>query len=347
VTSSRSGSGRLAGRIAGTYPLAETYHLSALEADMARVTDLVSRLVPEATGLTLPGQPTTIVIGRGEWIERNVASFTHLMEPLQRQLVEKIEASGPGARGVAAFTNRMMQAEMTAVLSVIARRVLGQYELVLPTGEDADVVAFVGPNIMQMERSHQFRPEEFRFWVALHELTHRAQFQGVPWLRGYFMGLVGELVEQSRPEPGRLNRVIEEVTRRRFAGDPVIDDRGLLGLFASSEQHAVIDKVQALMSLLEGHGHVVMDRLGRQHLRSQDRMSKILKARRQDKRTAAFFRLTGLEMKMNQYRMGEQFIDVVEREAGWETVGHAFRGVESLPTLEEIGSPERWLRRVG
>ena len=313
---------------------------------MARLTDLVSQVVPEATGLTLPGQPTTIVIGRAEWIERNVASFTHLMEPLQRQLIEKIEASGPRARGVASFTSRMMQAEMTAVLSVIARRVLGQYELVLPTGEDADVVAFVGPNIMQMERAHQFRPEEFRFWVALHELTHRAQFQGVPWLRDYFMGLVGELVEQSRPEPGRLNRVIEEVTRRRFAGAPVIDDRGLLGLFASSEQHVVIDKVQALMSLLEGHGHVVMDRLGRQHLRTQDRMSKILKARRQDKRTAAFFRLTGLEMKMNQYRMGERFIDIVEREAGWETVGHAFRGVGNLPTLEEIGSPERWLRRV-
>ena len=347
MTSSRSGSGRLAGRIAGTYPLAETYHLSALEADMARVTDLVSEIVPEATGLTLPGKPTTIVIGRAEWIERNVASFTHLMEPLQRQLMEKIEASGPGARGVASFTSRMMQAEMTAVLSVIARRVLGQYELVLPTGEDADVVAFVGPNVMQMERAHQFRPEEFRFWVALHELTHRAQFQGVPWLRDYFMGLVRELVEHSQPEPGRLNRIVEEVTRRRFAGDPVIDDRGLLGLFASSEQHAVIDKVQALMSLLEGHGHVVMDRLGRRHLRTQERMSKILKARRQDKRTAAFFRLTGLEMKMNQYRMGERFIDVVEREAGWETVGHAFRGVGSLPTLEEIGSPERWLRRVG
>ncbi|HSK07188.1 MAG TPA: zinc-dependent metalloprotease [Acidimicrobiia bacterium] len=346
MTSNRSGPGRLAGRIAGTYPLAETYHLSALEADMSRLTELVSGLVPEATGLTLPGHPTTIVIGRAEWIERNVSSFTHLMEPLQRQLMEKIESSGPRARGVAAFTNRMMQAEMTAVLGVIARRVLGQYELVLPTGEDADVVAFVGANIMQLERAHQFRPEEFRFWVALHELTHRAQFQGVPWLRDYFMGLVSELVEHSQPEPGRLNRVIEEVTRRRFAGDPVIDDRGLLGLFASSEQHAVIDKVQALMSLLEGHGHVVMDRLGQQHLRSQDRMSKILKARRQDKRTAAFFRLTGLEMKMNQYRMGERFIQIVEREAGWATVGHAFRGVSSLPTIEEIGSPERWLRRV-
>jgi uncharacterized protein (DUF2342 family) len=75
-------------------------------------------------------------------------------------------------------------------------------------------------------------------------------------------------------------------------------------------------------------------------------MSNVLKARRKDKRTAAFFRLTGMEMKMNQYRMGEQFIEVVEREVGWDAVGLAFRGAGSLPTLEEIESPERWLRRV-
>lgn len=126
----------------------------------------------------------------------------------------------------------------------------------------------------------------------------------------------------------------------------MIDERGLLGLFASSEQRVVIDKVQALMSLLEGHGHVVMDRLGHEHLRSQERMSKVLKARRKDKRTAAFFRLTGLEMKMNQYLKGERFIRAVERDAGWETIGLAFRGVGSLPTLEEIETPQRWLRRV-
>ncbi|MGH8914572.1 MAG: zinc-dependent metalloprotease [Acidimicrobiia bacterium] len=346
MTSHRPGSNRLAGRIAGTYPLGETYHRSALDADMARLTDRVSELVPAATGLSLPGQPSTVVIDRAEWIERNVSSFTHLMEPLRRQMAEKIETSSPGARSAAALTGRVMQAEMTAVLGVIARRVLGQYELVLPTGEEGDVVTFVGPNVLQLERAHQFRPEEFRFWVALHELTHRAQFQGIPWLRDYFMGLVNELVEHSRPEPGVMYRVVDELSRRRGAGDPMIDERGLLGLFASSEQRVVIDKVQALMSLLEGHGHVVMDRLGNEHLRSQERMSKVLKARRKDKRTAAFFRLIGLEMKMNQYQKGEIFIKIVEREAGWETIGHAFRGVGSLPTLEEIENPERWLRRV-
>jgi len=133
---------------------------------------------------------------------------------------------------------------------------------------------------------------------------------------------------------------------RRDRGDDVFDDRGIFGLFASPAQREVLDKVQAMMSLLEGHGHVVMDRIGADHLKSQKRMSQVLKGRRQDRRTAAFFRLIGLEMKLKQYRLGEKFIHVIEREAGWDTVSMAFRGASSLPTLEEIEDPLAWLRRV-
>lgn len=344
MSSPGPGSGRLVGRIAGTYPLAETYHSLALQSEMEQLTLRVSQLVPAATGLDLPGSPETAVIGRTDWVERNVASFTHLIEPARRQLEERLQESGSG--GAASLAGMLMQAETAAVLSVLSRRVLGQYELVLPTGESGDHVAYVGPNILHMERTHQFRPSEFRFWVALHELTHRAQFQGIPWMRDYFLSLVEDLVSQSVPEPGRLQRIVEELNLRRAAGKPLIDERGLFGLFASPEQHAVVDKVQALMSLLEGHGHVVMDRLGADHLKSQERMSRVLKGRRQDKRTAQFFRLTGLEMKLKQYRMGERFINMVEEQAGWEAVGLAFRGAASLPTLDEIDKPRKWLERV-
>lgn len=335
------------GRIAGTYPLAETYHAAALRAEMERLTIEVSGIVPGATGLKLPGSPTTVVIGRTEWVDRNLASFQHLLEPARRQLEERMAESGRAGQGAAVMAGAILQGETRALLGVLSRKVLGQYELVLPTGEAGDSVAYVGPNILQLERLHQFRPSEFRFWVALHEMTHRAQFQGVPWLRGYFMSLVSELVESSKPEPGRLNRVMEELSARRSGGRPLVDERGLFGLFATPAQNAVVDRVQALMSLLEGHGHVVMDRVGAERLKSQARMSRVLKARRMDKRTAAFFRLTGMEMKFKQYRMGERFVLAVEREAGWDTVNHAFRGASSLPTLEEIDDPRRWLERVG
>ncbi len=346
MTTSRPGRGRLSDRLAGTYPLAETYHWTSLEEEMGRVTDEVSEIVPAATGLALPGSPQTLVIGRSQWIERNVASFSHLTEPARRKLEERIAGTGSSSQAAAAMAERVMNAETRAVLGVLARRVLGQYELVLPTGEEGDVVAYVGPNILQMERTHQFKPAEFRFWVALHELTHRGQFQGIPWMRDYFMSLVTELVELSRPEPGMLGRVIEELGKRRASGRPLVDERGLFGLFASPEQNAVVDKVQALMSLLEGHGHVVMDRVGETRLRSQARMSRVLKGRRTDRRTAAFFRLTGLEMKLKQYKQGERFVLAVEREAGWDSIRVAFRGASSLPTLAEIEQPRAWLERV-
>ncbi|MEE9228481.1 MAG: zinc-dependent metalloprotease, partial [Acidimicrobiia bacterium] len=238
-------------------------------------------------------------------------------------------------------------AEMGAVLGFLSRKVLGQYELVLPgKGESGDVVYLVGANVLAMERSHQFRPSEFRLWIALHECAHRLQFVGVPWLRGYFLDLVGELVASAVPEPGKWARIMAEVRKATDSGEPIIGETGLFGLFASSSQKDLLERVQALMSLLEGHGHVVMDRIGRRELASQQRMSSVLRQRRKDPRTATFLRLTGLEMKMRQYEQGEKFVLKVEREAGWSALDRVWDGPDSLPNLTEINEPMLWLSRV-
>ena len=241
-----------------------------------------------------------------------------------------------------------MGAEVGALVGVIAKRVLGQYELVLPSedGGDGDTVMFVGVNVLDMERKNEFRPEEFRFWVALHECTHRLQFTGVPWLKQYFLDLVEGLVETSAPEPGRMQRIREEMQAAGSEGRPLIDERGLMGLLATPDQRDLIDRVQALMSLLEGHGHVVMDRIGARELVTQDRMARVLKMRRKDPRMSAFLRLTGLEMKMKQYEQGERFILAVERRAGFAALDAVWTGPDALPTLDEIRDPDRWLTRV-
>jgi coenzyme F420 biosynthesis associated uncharacterized protein len=299
-------------------------------------------LVAAETGLEAPGTPDVAVVSRAEWVENNVASFAQLMAPLE----ERLGSERRIGRGIA---GRIMAAELGAVLGFLSRRVLGQYELVLPTadGGQGDTVMFVGANVLAMERKFEFRPSEFRFWVALHESAHRLQFQGVPWLRSYFMGLVEELVKASKPEPGRMARLADEVREAASEGRPLVDERGLFGLLATPDQREVISKVQALMSLLEGHGHVVMDRIGERELVSQARMSQILAARRSDPRTAMFMRLVGLEMKMRQYEMGANFIKGVERQAGWSALDAAWLRASNLPTLAEIEDPVSWLYRVG
>ena len=81
---------------------------------------------------------------------------------------------------------RIAGAEMGAVLGWMSTRVLGQYDMLVLEEEgadDQDIVYYVGPNILALEKRFGFPPREFRLWVALHEVTHRTQFTGVPWLR--------------------------------------------------------------------------------------------------------------------------------------------------------------------
>ncbi|MGQ0848659.1 MAG: zinc-dependent metalloprotease [Actinomycetota bacterium] len=335
----------VATRVAGSYPLASTYHTVEMQRSLPDLFTRAAATVGEETGLSTPGQPEVRVVTRGEWAERNLATFAHLLAPLEARLAEKLERRGADGTP-AAIARRAMAVETGALIGFLARRVLGQYELVLPTGDQGDVVAMVGANVLALERQQQFRPSEFRMWIALHEATHRAQFVGVPWLRPYFLSLVTDLIGSAGPTPGRLARLIAEVIEASRKGRPIIDDSGILGLLATPEQRQTIDRVQALMSLLEGHGHVVMDRIGARILPTQKRMSAILKARRKDPRTAALLRLTGMEMKLRQYELGEKFVLTVQREAGWSSLDRAWAGAEWLPTLSEIEQPEEWLRRA-
>lgn len=332
---------KVASRLSGRYALEGTYHESRLAAQAPGLVQRAAELVAAETGLAGPGQPDVAVVSRDEWVAANVDSFSVLMAPAEERLSSQTAVGG-------AVAGRIVAVELGAVLGMLSRRVLGQYELVLPTadGGAGDTVMFVGANLLALERQFEFRPSEFRFWVALHECTHRSQFVGVPWLRDYFLGLVEELVASAVPEPGRLQRVANELREAAAAGEPLVDERGLFGIFASPAQREVIDKVQALMSLLEGHGHVVMDRIGARELVTQRRMSEILKMRRQDPRTATFMRLVGLEMKLRQYEAGAAFIGGVERHAGWDALSVAWRSPADLPTLAEIENPVGWLERV-
>ena len=333
---------RVAARMAGSYPLEGTYHETRFASQAPAMVARASEMVEAETGLSAAGEPEVAVVSREEWVANNVASFSTLLAPAEEKLREQSGISAQIAR-------RVLAIEMGAVLGLLSRRVLGQYELVLPTsdGRAGDTVLFVGANVLQMERDHEFVPDEFRFWVALHECTHRLQFLGVPWMRPYFLGLVSELVNSAVPEPGRVARVAAELREASASSEPLIGETGIFGLFATPGQRAVMQRVQALMSLLEGHGHVVMDRIGARELVTQKRMSKVLKARRQDPKAAMFMRLVGLEMKLRQYELGAKFIEGVERHAGWTALSRAWDGPEQLPTMLEIENPVLWLERVG
>src|SRR2546421_9992176 len=197
---------RVAVRVGGREPFAESYHYASLQPDFDELTAEAEGLVAEATGLrSLAGPARARVTDRAGWVHANVKSFQRLLGPITDKLSPLMSSPlAPVGRAVAG-------AELGTMLGWMSTRVLGQYDLLLvedENPEDQDLVYYVGPNVLALEKQFGFPPREFRLWLALHEVTHRAQFTGVPWLRPHFISLVDGVVGSVDPDPGRLLNAI-------------------------------------------------------------------------------------------------------------------------------------------
>jgi coenzyme F420 biosynthesis associated uncharacterized protein len=338
---------RVAVRIASRREVVDDYALATMAGDFDELTPRAEKLVGEETGLwSLQGEARGKVVSRAEWIAANIASFQRLLAPVIGKLDEM--SDGPMGRAARGFAG----AEVGAVLGWMSTRVLGQYDLLLTEDDepdDQDMVYYVGPNVLALERRHGFDAEQFRLWLALHETTHRAQFTGVPWLRDYFVSLVNETLDNVDPDPGRLFEVAKEIIDARRKGEDPLAAGGLPALIAGPEQKVVLDKIAGMMSLLEGHGDVTMDRAGKGIVTDAEFFASTLRARRDSAKglSRIIQRLVGLEAKLNQYAAGEAFIAYAEEHGGGaRVIDNAWESADSLPTIGEIRDPQLWLDRV-
>jgi coenzyme F420 biosynthesis associated uncharacterized protein len=322
--------------------LADSYLGSSLDDDFAELTLFAEDVVADFTGLRPTDHVTVGVVDRRDWVDANIMSMRRLLEPLMDRLGARLARSpfAPVGRHIAAT-------EMGVLIGYLSQRVLGQYDLLVPEDVHGDTVYYVGPNILALEKRFAFRPRDFRLWIAIHEVTHRAQFAGVPWMREHFLTLVHEAFGVVDPDPSSVFRAISRALDELRAGRNPLDDGGVVGLFASPEQRVVLQRVQALMSLLEGHGNVVMTELGRRYVAGEERMARVLHHRRNAGGiTGLLHKLLGIEQKMKQYEVGERFINEVVAIGGFDALAIAWRGPEYLPTLEELDDASAWLRRV-
>jgi coenzyme F420 biosynthesis associated uncharacterized protein len=336
---------RVAARVAARHPRTTGASLPT----PAQVAELVGRaesLVSAETLLVSSGGPVrAAVVDREEWTRRNVASYRQLLRPLIERFHKRTASDGRsrGAGLALDVTRRIAGVELGMLLGWMSGRVLGQYDL-FGERDDHDVVYLVGPNLVATEQRFGFSGDEFRMWVTLHEVTHRAQFTGVPWLRGYFLEQVQLALTLADPEPlDVLRRATASLTDREGTRER-LRDGGLPALLANDDQHAALVRLGGLMALLEGHGDVTMDRAAAGHVPSAARFSRVLHARRS--RPNVLARLLGLGAKLEQYAAGERFIAEIERVNGRRAIDRCWSGSASLPTLHEVREPQRWLDRM-
>ncbi|TMK88609.1 MAG: hypothetical protein E6G57_05895, partial [Actinobacteria bacterium] len=82
---------RIAVRVAGREPFADSYHYASLEPDFAEFTAQAEDLVAAETGLrSLSGPARARVTDRAGWIGANLASFRRLLKPITEKLGQRM-----------------------------------------------------------------------------------------------------------------------------------------------------------------------------------------------------------------------------------------------------------------
>ena len=126
------------------------------------------------------------------------------------------------------------------------------------------------------------------------------------------------------------------------------DGGSLIEAVVSPGQREIMDRLTAVMTLVEGHGDYVMDAVGPQVVPSVEQIRERFTARRGSpgRIEQTLRRLLGIELKMKQYAEGSAFVKTVVEAAGMAAFNKVWTSPETLPTRAELAQPSEWLARV-
>ena len=298
-----------------------------------------------------PGQPLppAETVDRRTWADVNIATLRSLLEPVTGRLGAGIGGGGPLGGPMRVVAGMALGVEVGLVMGYMSQRVLGQYELSLIQPAAPARLLFVGPNVERAVAEMAVDRDSFLTWLALHELTHAFEFSGVPWLRGHLGDLVREYLS-----------TVELRLRRSASGgglpwppDPAriaasFRSGGLAELIQTPQQRGIMERIQAVMAVVEGYSEHVMDAVGEHVIDRYDGLREAMERRRRNRSAPerALQRLLGFDLKLRQYELGKRFCDGVVERQGMTGLNRVWSAPRSLPTLTELDHPDEWLARL-
>jgi coenzyme F420 biosynthesis associated uncharacterized protein len=270
----------------------------------------------------------------------------------------------------------LLGVQIGALTGMLSQRVLGQYDVSLLDAGIPPRLLLLAPNLGQAAANLDVDGEELLLWVTIHEITHAVQFGGAPWLRDHIGGMLRELLDGLQvslggggsdahdgdekngaaanaagsgssgwagslaallPDPGELRDMLDRARRGE-----------LLRLTLGEDRWRLVERMQATMSVIEGHAEHVMDAVGADVLPSLPKLRSAMTRRRAQRGLPwrVLERLLGLELKMRQYETGRRFCDAVVAAGGPQALALVWSGPEALPSTEELEHPALWTARM-
>jgi len=314
-------------------------------------TDMVRRsepLIAQYLNANLPEPIQRIhVVDRREWLEANITNFAELFKFIEEIYHQNATARTVGAMIATGINQRVMSIQVGVLLGVLARKVLGQYDLSLLAPEPtAGALYFVEPNIARVQQALGLDAHDFRLWIALHETTHAYEFEAYPWVRDHFNDLLrryfDQLNDQLQSLRGGVGPLLARIMENWGKGQHWME------MVLTPDQRMIFNELQALMSLVEGYSNHLMNAIGQDILPNFAAIEQRIEERKANRSVLEqlFNRVTGMDLKLAQYAEGQKFVDFVVEQRGVPFATRVWERAENLPSLDEIRNPARWITRL-
>jgi coenzyme F420 biosynthesis associated uncharacterized protein len=313
------------------------------EAFYALAAERVAPLVAEEIGAT-PAEPfdPPVVIDRLGWVDLNLATFQRLIGRLEAEIAGSTRRPRGAGPALARIVNRSIgNHQLGWLLAFLASKVLGQYDIsLLASATPArGRLYFVEANVVATADTLGVNRDVFRTFIAIHEVTHAHEFEAHPWLRAHFAALVDDTIHHLAADAGGM---LSRLSQARGSNGHWMER------LMTPAQREAFGRTQALMSLLEGASNHVMHAVGSRILPGFDELHERFEGRhrRRGPLEQLVLRVTGLDLKLDQYAEGERFVSAVVAQIGQAGFARIWRGPEWLPTLGEIRDPQAWIARA-
>ena len=278
-----------------------------------RYSDMVRRsepLIAEYLGVHLPEPIKRVyVVDRREWLEANFDSFAGGLRVVE-ELYQR-GAARASARRCGRINGRIIGAQMGVLLGLLARGARPvRSSLLSPDPEVRGALYFVEPNIARVQTQLGLSDEDFRLWIALHEVTHVFEFEAYPWVREYFNGLLRQFMDQLTDQLSALGVGLPQLLGRLVGPEA----SGQHWIEAHADARAAADLQSAPGADVAGRGlfEPYHERDRRPAAAELPRRSRSASSSAKGNRPLVeeiFNRITGMDLKLAQYKQGEAFVE--------------------------------------
>jgi putative hydrolase len=342
----------------------------------------------DGTPLPAPPDAGRLVVGsRQTWVNAAIAALRPLVEPVakastdamvdlaQEELGRLGEAEDGGLPGMAGLPPELMQLvssfgggdlagmlrpagaalmgmQAGQVIGQLARQLLGQYDLGIPTAPRPEAYD-LAVNVADVFDGWDLDPTEVAVVLALSEAAHRRLFHAVPWLEAHLQSLVARFASGTTIDAQRMRELSEELMLGVDPEDPdslqdAMQRAARFELEPTPDQQRVLERLQAVVCLVGAWARHEAARAAEGRLPALGRVEEVLRRRRATRGDGEelLASLLGLDLKPDDETVGERFVAAIEEALGPEGLHRALAHPENLPDAGELSEPARWLVRI-